>query len=99
MKDYDKPTNASTQCGRVLNALKNSGQYGITCTDFLLPNVIDGGKPIIRSQTRIFELKMEGYRIINTKRKRNKCDVYVFAPTASSTISHRSRINVDAFYE
>jgi hypothetical protein len=68
LKDYSKPKNASTQCGRVLNALRKTGQYGITGADFLLPNVVDGGKPIIRSQTRIFELKREGYRIINTKK-------------------------------
>jgi hypothetical protein len=70
-----------TQRERTLYALEEAGENGLTMLDFMPPNVVDHGPPIIRSQTRIFELKQEGWIMVNTKEKREKCDVYVLKPS------------------
>jgi hypothetical protein len=81
-KNYEKPKNAKTQSGRIIAALKHYGESGITLLAFQAPNVCDNGKPIIRMQTRIHELRAEGWNIVNVSRKENRpkrncCDVYV----------------------
>lgn len=62
------------QCARVLDALLKYPE-GICATDFTLPNVIDGGPPILRVPARIGELEQRGHTIVRAGR-RNKCQVY-----------------------
>lgn len=64
-----------TQQERVLKALKARGREGITVADFLLPDVIDGGKPITRLAARILELRDKGHEIAVVG-ERNCCAVY-----------------------
>lgn len=52
-----------TQKDRILQALRLAGQTGIRPEDFLLPDVIDGGKPILRVAARVQDLRKEGHRI------------------------------------
>jgi hypothetical protein len=52
-----------TQKQRILDALKNAGGRGVSTTDFLAPDVCDGGKPILRVAARILDLKNEGHTI------------------------------------
>lgn len=52
-----------TQKQRILNALRTAGGRGVSPTDFLAPNVCDGGKPILRVAARILDLKHEGHNI------------------------------------
>lgn len=52
-----------TQKERILKALKAAGSNGIRPEDFLLPDVIDAGKPILRVASRINDLRKEGVRI------------------------------------
>lgn len=63
-----------TQKTRLLNALQKHPE-GIDRTQFLAPDVIDGGKPIINIPARIEELRNEGHRIIDAGRRHN-CEVY-----------------------
>lgn len=65
-----------TQTDRVLAALSAAGATGITQVDFTLPNVVDGGKPILRVGARIHELREAGFNIQNHG-TRNQCAVYV----------------------
>jgi hypothetical protein len=81
-----------TQTDRVLDALKNAGQRGITAVDFQLPNVIDGGKPILRVAARIHDLEAEWN--IAKAGIRDKCAVYVLhgrvtAPPMTQPIKDR----------
>lgn len=52
-----------TQKERILKALKAAGATGISPEDFLLPDVIDAGKPILRVAARIDDLRKEGVKI------------------------------------
>jgi hypothetical protein len=52
-----------TQKQRVMAALEKAGAAGISPEDFLLPNVIDGGKPILRLPARINDLRNDGLSI------------------------------------
>ena len=70
--DHSNPS----QRDRVLEALRQAGPRGISAVDFMPPNTIDGGKPILRLPSRIFELREMGYVIDSSGDRRNKCDVY-----------------------
>lgn len=70
----------ATQTDRVLRALERAGARGITAVDFQLPDVIDGGPPILRVAARIEELADAGHRIADGG-KRDRCKVYVIATT------------------
>jgi hypothetical protein len=63
-----------TQRTRVLAALRHAGTKGITAVDFLAPNVIDGGPPILGFAARISELGRS--HTIVTAGKRDKCKVF-----------------------
>jgi len=52
-----------TQKQRILAQLKAAGGRGVSPTDFLAPNVCDGGSPILRVAARILDLKNEGHSI------------------------------------
>jgi hypothetical protein len=52
-----------SQRERILSALDAAGVRGVSTTDFLLPDVIDHGAPIIRMAARVAELRKQGYRI------------------------------------
>jgi hypothetical protein len=68
------------QQARVLCALRFRGAVGISQVDFLLPDVVDGGKPITRVPARIKELKEAGYTIRDAGR-RDRCKVFrLFEP-------------------
>ena len=66
-----------SQKARVLRALQTHPR-GITQVDFLLPDVIDGGKPITRVAARVEELADDGYRITDGG-TRDECKVYVLS--------------------
>lgn len=66
------------QTTRVLRALRRHPD-GITQVDFLLPNVIDGGRPITRLAARIRDLRTEGEEIV-TDGERYGCAVYKLPP-------------------
>jgi hypothetical protein len=65
-----------SQKQRVLKAARAAGTTGLTSVDFLLPDVIDGGKPITRLAARIEELEADGIRFWRDGR-RNGCVIYV----------------------
>jgi hypothetical protein len=50
-----------TQRDRVLAQLKRTGR--VSPVDFLLPDVCDGLKPILRVAPRVMELRDDGYSI------------------------------------
>ena len=52
-----------TQKQRILAQLRAAGGRGVSPTDFLAPDVCDGGKPILRVAARILDLKNEGHSI------------------------------------
>ena len=52
-----------TQKQRILKALQAAGAEGIKPEDFLLPDVVDAGKPILRVAARIDDLRKEGLTI------------------------------------
>ena len=62
-----------TQKERVLARLRAG--HDVSPTDFQLPNVVDGGKPILRVAARILELRQDGYQI-DVVATRNECAVY-----------------------
>jgi hypothetical protein len=69
-----------TQASRVLAALVEAGDYGVTCVDFVRLPTIDGGRPILNVRGRIFELRDSeeyGFRISSLEEWRNSCTVYV----------------------
>jgi hypothetical protein len=68
-----------TQRERVLTALEAHGVLGVKTTDFLLPDVIDGGVPIIRLAARVKDLRDEGYRIRSYTEPNGVCR-YVLVP-------------------
>jgi hypothetical protein len=59
-----KPAFAPSQRQRVIRLLLDRGPRGISQRDFLLPGVVDGGKPIARLASRIDELRQEGADIV-----------------------------------
>lgn len=63
------------QKARVLAALRSRGAHGITAVDFLLPDVIDRGKPVTRVAARVLELRQDGHRIV-VEGERDGCYVY-----------------------
>lgn len=63
-----------TQFERVLARLEANGT--VSQDDFLLPRVVDGGKPILRVAPRIKELRDDGVRI-DTRRRPNGTALYV----------------------
>ena len=68
-----------TQTERVERALDKAGPRGITQVDFLLPDVVDGGKPITRVGARIHDLKRKRGLAIVKHGTRDECDVYMLA--------------------
>lgn len=50
---------------RVLDALRAAGNAGVGTSCFLAPDVVDGGKPIVRLPSRIDELRKAGYTIVS----------------------------------
>lgn len=62
------------QRDRVLRALQRY-PGGLTQVDFLLPNVIDGGRPITRLAARVKDLRDDGHRI-DVDGERYGCAVY-----------------------
>ncbi len=62
-----------TQRERVLAQLKRRGR--VSPTDFLLPDVCDGGLPILRVAPRVMELRDRGYTI-HTSTASNGTAVY-----------------------
>jgi hypothetical protein len=69
----------NTQTERVLRLLERRGPHGVTAVDFQLPDIADGGKPILRVAARILELRDQGHRIVDGG-VRNKCKVYILEP-------------------
>ena len=67
-----------TQVDRVLAAVTRAGARGITAVDFAAPDVIDGGKPIMRVAARINDIRNDGIAIV-TDGERNGCAVYKLA--------------------
>jgi hypothetical protein len=67
-----------TQTDRVLAALTRAGARGITRVDFQLPDVCDGGTPILNIPGRIYDLRNAGIEIAEIGR-RQACVVYVLA--------------------
>lgn len=68
-----------TQRQRVLAALEDAGASGVSPVDFLGPQVIDGGKPILRVAPRVEELRKQGYRI-SSYRQPDSTVRYVLLP-------------------
>ena len=64
-----------TQLDRVLAALRQHPDRGITRVDFLRYPTIDGGPPIINIPARILELRDAGHPIDDAG-TRDKCRVY-----------------------
>jgi hypothetical protein len=64
-----------SQKQRVLRALRERRGVGITRVDFLAPDVIDGGKPIINIPARIKELTDDGYPV-KVVGRREECVIY-----------------------
>jgi len=52
-----------SQTKRIRDALERAGRVGVPATDFLLPDVVDGGKPIMRMAARVLELRQQGLSI------------------------------------
>lgn len=67
-----------TQRERVLERLIAVGPRGVSPEDFLLPDVCDHGKPILRLAARVHEL-VEAGEDIKTTRDRNGVTRYVLA--------------------
>lgn len=67
---------ALSQKARVLGLLRERGDRGITAADFLLPDVVDGGKPIARLAARVDELRSRGLTIV-TEGRRAGFSIYV----------------------
>lgn len=76
-------TRPRSQTTRVLDALRYRGGRGITAADFALPDVIDGGQPIMRLAARVHELRSQGYRINDGGRK-GPLEIYVLAADTPS---------------
>lgn len=70
-----------TQRERVLAYLRACGERGGDPTAFLLPNVVDGGKPILNWGARILELRQAGHQI-EAAGRRNGCVVMVLTRDA-----------------
>ena len=54
----------------MLTALRRAGARGVDATQFLLPNVIDGGPAITRLASRIDELRSRGHHIEHAGRRK-----------------------------
>ena len=65
-----------TQTQRILRLALERGEDGITAVDFQLPDVADGGAPILRVAARIGELEEDGIHFTDGG-TRNRCKVYV----------------------
>lgn len=66
-----------SQKRRVLKALRRHPE-GLTRVDFIPPNIIDGGLPILNFPARIKNLKEEGHEIVDSG-ERYGCKVYKLA--------------------
>lgn len=73
-----------TQVERVRRALERGP---VNVTDFAAPNVIDGGKPIMRMAARVQELRDQGYAI-TTRRLSNGTAQYELQLAARATEAH-----------
>lgn len=72
-----------TQTERVVRAIRRAGERGITQVDFLLPHVIDGGRPITRLAARVKDARDAGEQIV-VDGERDSCAVYKIAEGVSS---------------
>lgn len=68
-----------TQTERVLRALQQAGDRGVTQVDFALPDVVDGGPPITRVAARVKDLRVQGHVIVGAG-TRQSCRVYELVP-------------------
>lgn len=64
-----------TQTERVLRALQQAGDRGVTQVDFALPDVVDGLPPITRVAARVKDLREQGHMIVAAG-TRQSCRVY-----------------------
>jgi hypothetical protein len=67
----------SCQQERVRRYMQRAGEHGTTQTEWLPPDVVDGGPPITRLAARVLELRESGHRI-EKNGHRDGCDVYVW---------------------
>ena len=74
-----------TQKQRVLRMLNQRGGLGVTPVDFQGPDVIDGGKPILRLAARVGDLRDDGY-VIRTFKK-GQVAKYVLVPQAGFALT------------
>jgi hypothetical protein len=74
----DKPS----QVDRILKAARRFN--GVCRVDFQLPDVIDGGKPILNFPGRMYDAEKEGhsFEVIG---KRHKCKVFRLVEDSAST--------------
>jgi hypothetical protein len=77
---------APTQNARVLAALRKAGPAGVKTADFLAPDVIDGGEPVIRLPARVNDLREAGHVIV-THREPNQTARYVLLRDAEDVAS------------
>jgi len=64
-----------SQNERVLRALRQAAGEGLRSTAFLLPDVVDGGAPILRLASRVADLRADGHSI---RTERDGSDVRYF---------------------
>ena len=76
-----------TQRQRVLTALEDAGSLGVSPVDFLGPQVVDGGSPILRLAPRVEELRKQGYRI-SSYRQPDSTVRYVLLPSGLEEPRH-----------
>jgi hypothetical protein len=72
------------QVDRVLELMRQRGEFGVTQVDFLLPDVADGGPPITRLGARVQDLEEQGH-VISASGRPNKCVIYRLEREASDT--------------
>lgn len=72
---------------RIEKVLRERGY--VAATDFMAPNVIDGGKPITRVAARMLELRAAGYEL-ERERAKNGTAIYrlIKAPLAAAGGNH-----------
>lgn len=63
MEEARPMTAKPSQVERVRRALERAGPDGVSPVDFALPEVVDGGRPIMRLAARILDLRRQGLSI------------------------------------
>lgn len=85
--------NAPTQVERVERLLRQRGEQGVTPVDFLLPNIVDGGRPITRVAARVLDLRNQGLNI-TTSGTRNGVAVYVLRVPVKRSEQHPGQASI-----